>query len=140
MPGEVVRRPRARSHQLREPRQYRRMLEQQRQIDAAAADRLEQREQASEYRLRLACRRGRRGRGSAQELRQERVEALPRQGRQLQVSRTLPHAGERLDQGDGRAVASGGERGALGVSGAWIEPGRRQRIFVGNILAEYRFE
>ena len=84
-----------------EPRQHRRMLGQQREIDAAPADRLEQREQTSEYRFGLDGRRSRRGGGGAQELRQKRVEALPRQGRQLQITRALPHAGERLDQLDG---------------------------------------
>ena len=141
MPGEVVRCPRARGHQLGEAWQYRWVLGEQRQVDAAPADRLEQREQACEYRFGLDGRRGGRGRGGAQELRHERVEALPRQGRQLQIARALPHAGERLDQGNGRAVASGGERGALCISRGGVEPDRRQRIgVVYDVLAEHCIE
>ena len=95
-PREIVRRPGARGHQLRETRQHRRMLDEQRQVDAASADRFQQREQAAEHDLRLGAGRRCRHRRGTQELRQECVEALARARRQLQVAEPIGARGQAL--------------------------------------------
>jgi hypothetical protein len=74
---QVVRRPLRRGHQVGEPRQHGRMLDQEREVGAAPVHGLEETEQAIEHRLRIraAFRCGGRGR---EQLRHERVDALPR--------------------------------------------------------------
>ena len=81
---EVSRRPGRGAHQLRQPRQHRGVLDQERQVRAAAGDGLEQRQQAQEHRprprrdvdvvgdLRPGGGRG----GEPEQLRHQRVEAL----------------------------------------------------------------
>src|SRR4029453_13172029 len=100
------------------------MFMEQRAVDAAAADRLEQREQAAEDHRRIDARVDRGAGRGAQELRYECVETLSRPRRQLKVACALPHARERLDESDGSAVAGRGERCALRVFGNGIEPDR----------------
>jgi hypothetical protein len=61
MSRQVIRGPLRRTHELRETRQHRRMLGQEREIRAAAAHRLQEPEQAMEHGLRSAPRRIARG-------------------------------------------------------------------------------
>jgi hypothetical protein len=72
---QVVGGPLRRAHQLRETRQHRRMLGQEREIRAAPAHRFEESEQPMEHGLRIG---GvvRRSRGRREQLRHQRVDAL----------------------------------------------------------------
>ena len=89
MPCQVFRGPRAGAEQVGEARKHRGVLDQEREIGAAAADRLEQHEQPDENLLWLPGLRR-----HAQELWQERIEALPRGGRQLQIARAAAYSRE----------------------------------------------
>ena len=124
------------ARQLREPRQHRRVLAQQREVRAATGDGIEQREEAQEDRLCLRCRggvagddgpavgRGRHG----EELRHQRVEALLRQRRQSEVAAAALDPLEAVGE-LGRIVESGGgERGQRRVPGDVPPPDGGERF------------
>ncbi len=96
MARQVVRCPSRRAHQVREARQQRRMLDHEGQVRAAARDRLQQREEALEDQLRT----GQPGilGGHREQLRHQRVDALPRDGGQLLVARRPAHPREGRDE------------------------------------------
>ena len=121
---QVVCGPGARAHQLREARQHRRMLDEQGEIGAAPADRLEQRQKATEHRLR-----GWRG--------APRRAAIAEPGRRSVNGKRSATAGSgglcrtrasSLDQRARIAIACGGKRSQLGLLGRRRDPDSRQRI------------
>ena len=101
VPRQVVGRPGGRAHQPGQPGNQRRMLDDEREIGAAARDGLEQREQAHEGRLRPAAARARRGGG--EHARHQLVEPLLRLRGQRGVPRPGARPGERAEQ-RGRVV------------------------------------
>ena len=116
--------------------QHRRVLDQKRKISAAAADRLEQREQARENLLRMACLRG-----DTKELRQERIEALARCRGQLEISGAGANSRQLREQrwrvGEARVFEQRAMQGAVGR----IAPQRRKRVLFHIVgVAEQRVE
>src|SRR5438094_86138 len=136
MSGEIFRGPRARRQELGETWQHRRMLGEQREVNAAATDGLEQVERSREDRLRI------RGvRCDTQKIRYQGIEALAREDRELQVASAFAHAAKRGEQIPGRRVAGSRQRCLLRVRANRIEPDRDQRVgIVRGAFAEYRVE
>ena len=132
---EVVGGPARCAHQLRKPRQHRRVLGQQREIGAAPADRFEQVEQAMEHRLR---RRGVDAFGAAatrEQPRDQLVDALLRQRGQREVPRARAEARELGDEACGIVVARARQRLArlcvaeiAAPDGARAAPGRSPSV------------
>ncbi len=94
---EVIGRPRRRTHQVGEPRQQRRVLDDEREIGAAPAHGVEQRKQAAEHGVRIG-RGGALTRGHCEQLGHELIEALSRGRRQLRVARCLAGMAQQIDQ------------------------------------------
>ena len=136
VPGQVVGGPCACSHQVRESWQHRGMLDQQREIDAAAADGFEQRQQPRKHGLRLP-----RAGSFAHQLRHQRVVALARCDRQLQVTAALPHSREHGDQPGWIGESRGAQRFVMRVIKGRVEPDRFEfKIAFAACLAEKRVE